>query len=178
MDQYQIDGAFLDGRMYATCDNAKHGCGVVNFEGKRVAGRDVWDGRLKAWRFYNLLQARKGYGEQHKSSLWDAPTCFFWHGIWEGEQFMNLKADGRKKLDILPLEGFRMLLNGFPYGLPTRFASYVEQPFSAVENCTYAFVHGTTWTQTYRINEMQVISPYWKALEQFGASNQHFLPYG
>ena len=62
MDQYQIDGAFLDGRMYATCDNAKHGCGVVNFEGKRVAGRDVWDGRLKAWRFYNLLQARKGYG--------------------------------------------------------------------------------------------------------------------
>ena len=177
MDQYQIDGAFLDGRMYATCDNAKHGCGVVNFEGKRVAGRDIWDGRLKAWRFYNLLQARKGYGEQHKSSLWDAPTCFFWHGIWEGEQFMNLKADGRKKLDILPLEGFRMLLNGFPYGLPTRFASYVEQPFSAVENCTYAFVHGTTWTQTYRINEMQVISPYWKALEQFGASNQHFLPY-
>ncbi|MBO7741891.1 MAG: hypothetical protein J6S21_04990 [Victivallales bacterium] len=177
LDNYQLDGAFLDGRMYTSCDNALHGCGVVNFEGKRVPQRDVWDGRLKSWRLYNILEARGAYGEQHKSSLWDAPTCFFWHGIWEGEQFMNLKLDGRKKLDILPLEGYRMILNGFPYGMPTRFASYVEQPFSAVENCTFAFVHGNTWTQTYRINEMQVLSPYWLALESFGAGYDSFIPY-
>ena len=177
MDRFRIDGAFLDGRMYSSCDNALHGCGTVNFEGERVPQRDVWDGRRKAWRLYNILNARGAYGEQHKSSLWDAPTCFFWHGIWEGEQFMNLKLAGKKRLDILPLQAFRMLLNGFAYGMPTRFCAYLDQPFSAVENCTFAFVHGTTWTQTYRINEMQVISPYWKALEEFGAGYHDFRPY-
>lgn len=177
MDEFEVDGVFLDGRMYSSCDNDRHGCGVTDFAGVRRPERNVWDGRMKAWRLYNLVKARNGYCEQHKSSLWDAPTCFFWDGIWEGEQFMNMKVAGRKKLDILPLQAFRMLLTGFPFGMPTRFCSYLYQPFSAIENCTFAFIHGTTWTHTYRINEMQVLAPYWKALEDFGANYHNFLPY-
>ena len=177
MDEFKVDGVFLDGRMYSSCDNAKHGCGVTDFAGVRRPERNVWDGRMKAWRLYNLVKARNGYCEQHKSSLWDAPTCFFWDGIWEGEQFMGMKVGDRKKLDILPLQAFRMLLTGFPFGMPTRFCSYLYQPFSAIENCTFAFVHGTTWTHTYRINEMQVLAPYWKALEDFGANYHNFIPY-
>ncbi|MBE6379532.1 MAG: hypothetical protein E7047_01215 [Lentisphaerae bacterium] len=175
---YQLDGAFLDGRMYSKCDNALHGCGVVNFEGKRVPQRNVWDGRMKAWRLYNIIESNGGYGEQHKSSIWDAPTCFFWDAAWEGEQFMlQTVKPGQKKLDMLPLEAMHEHINGRVYGLPSRYTAYLEQPFSAVENCTYSFVHGTTWTMTYRIHEAAFTAPYWHALDNFGADNWNFRGY-
>ncbi len=177
LDEFDLDGGFLDGRMYSECDNAEHGCGVVNFSGERVKQRDVWDGRRKAWRLYNIIESRNGYGEQHKSSIWDAPTCFFWNGAWEGEQFMLQARNGRKRTDILPLEAMQTQMNGIVYGLPARFTAYLEQPFSAVENCTYSFVHGTTWTMTYRINEAAVIAPYWRSLDEFGATYASFRPY-
>ncbi|MBQ9369270.1 MAG: hypothetical protein IJT83_15915 [Victivallales bacterium] len=179
LDDFQLDGGFLDGRMYASCNNELHGCGVADFEGRRVAQRDVWDGRLKAWRLYNIFKNRGCYCEQHKSSIWDAPTCFFWDAAWEGEQFMSQKWDRTKmkRTDILPVEAMRTQVNGFVYGLPSRFTAYLKQPFSAVENCTYSFVHGTTWTMTYRIHEAAVVAPYWKALDDFGATHEGFRPY-
>ena len=73
-----VDGFFLDGRMYSSCNNALHGCGVKNFEGKLVPERNVWDGRKKQLRMYKLIKQRNGYCEQHKSGNWDAPTCFLW----------------------------------------------------------------------------------------------------
>ncbi|MBQ7178098.1 MAG: hypothetical protein IJS08_11850, partial [Victivallales bacterium] len=179
LDEYHLDGGFLDGRMYASCNNENHGCGVVNFEGKRVAQRNVWDGRKKAWRLYNIFKKRGCYCEQHKSSIWDAPTCFFWDAAWEGEQFMLQKWDksNTKRTDILPIEAMRTQINGFVYGLPSRYTAYLKQPFSAVDNCTYSFVHGTTWTMTYRIHEAAVVAPYWKALDDFGATYGNFKPY-
>lgn len=176
--EYKLDGAFLDGRMYSKCGNREHGCGAVNFEGKFVPQRNVWDGRLKAWRLYNIIKSHNGYGEQHKSSIWDAPTCFFWDAAWEGEQFMLKKLKpGEKRLDTLPLEAMHEHINGRVYGMPSRYTAYLGQPFTAVENCTFSFVHGTTWTMTYRIDEAAVIAPYWHALDKFGADNWNFRGY-
>ena len=179
LDEFNLDGGFLDGRMYTTCHNTRHGCEVENFEGKRIAKRDVWDGRLKAWRLYNIIKARNGYCEQHKSSIWDAPTCFFWDAAWEGEQFMmqTWEPNQGKRTAILPIEAMRSQMNGFVYGLPSRLTAYNMQPFKAEDYCTYSFVHGTTWTMTYRINEAAVTSPYWHALDDFGATYHNFHPY-
>jgi hypothetical protein len=177
MDQYGVDGFFLDGRMYSSCDNSRHGCGVKNFEGKTVPERDVWDGRKKQLRMYNLIKQRNGYCEQHKSGNWDAPTCFFWDCVWEGEQLMRLKLNNRKRLSIMPLYAMRAQMNGLPYGMPCRYAAYAYSPYTPLENCTYAFVHGTTWGMTYRIDEALVLSPYWKALDEFGATFHNFRPY-
>jgi hypothetical protein len=180
LKEFNLDGAFLDGRMYTTCHNVAHGCEVVNFEGKAVAKRDVWDGRMKAWRLYNIIHENGGYAEQHKSSIWDAPTCFFWDGVWEGEQFMMQKwspESGKKRTDILPIEAMRSQMNGFVYGMPSRFTAYAYQPFVPQDYCTYSFVHGCTWTMTYRIFEAAVTAPYWKALDNFGATYSRFRPY-
>ena len=177
MDKYGVDGFFLDGRMYSSCNNALHGCGVKNFEGKLVPERNVWDGRKKQLRMYKLIKQRNGYCEQHKSGNWDAPTCFLWDCVWEGEQLMGLSLGNRKKLDILPLSAMRAQLNGIPYGVPSRYSAYAYAPFSPLDNCTYAFVHGTTWGMTYRIDEVLTLSPYWKALDNFGATYQGFRSY-
>ncbi len=177
MDEYKVDGFFLDGRMYSTCGNSRHGCGVKNFEGEKVPGRDVWDGRKNQLRMYNLIKRRNGYCEQHKSGNWDAPTCFLWDCVWEGEQLMRMKLNGRKRLEVMPLYAMRAQMNGLPYGMPCRYAAYAYSPYTPIENCTYAFVHGTTWGMTYRIDEALTLSPYWKALDDFGATYQGFRPY-
>ncbi|MBQ9369271.1 MAG: hypothetical protein IJT83_15920 [Victivallales bacterium] len=177
MDDYGIDGIFMDGRLDAQCSNPRHGCGVENFNGEKVSGRDAWRCRENAWWLYNIVQSRGGYCEQHKSGNWNIPSCFFWNGVWEGEQLMGVRLNGRKRLSIVPLEAMRGEINGIPYGMPSRNTAYSHAPLSPVENCTMSFVHGTSWTMTYRIEEGLVVSPYWLALEQFGANKRNFLGY-
>lgn len=177
MDQYHVDGIFLDGRMYATCNNAKHGCGIVNFEGRLVPERNMWDGRRKMLSLYHTVKKRGGYAEAHKSGNWDAPVCFYWDLAWEGEQFMSTQRGNRKRIEVCPLEAMRAQMNGRPYGLPSRFTAYNNFPFTPVENCTLAFVHGTSATMTYRFEEVHYLAPYWKAQDSFGADNHNFVPY-
>jgi len=177
MDDYGIDGIFMDGRLDAQCGNARHGCGVEDFSGEKVPGRDVWTCWRNAWWLYNIVQSRGGYCEQHKSGNWNIPSCFFWNGVWEGEQLMGVRLNGRKRLELVPLESMRGEINGIPYGMPSRNTAYSYAPLTPVENCTMSFVHGTTWTMTYRIEEGLVVSPYWLAQERFGASKRNFIGY-
>ncbi|MBQ6474282.1 MAG: hypothetical protein IJJ33_20030 [Victivallales bacterium] len=177
MDDYGIDGIFLDGRLDAQCSNPRHGCGTVDFNGERVSCRDAWRCWENAWWLYNIVQSRGGYCEQHKSGNWNIPACFFWNGVWEGEQLMGVRLNGRRRLSLVPLEAMRGEVNGIPYGMPSRNTAYSYAPLTPVENCTLSFVHGTSWTMTYRIEEGLVVSPYWLALEQFGANKRNFLGY-
>jgi len=142
-----------------------------------VAKRDLWRGRLNQWRMYNLIKSRGGYAEQHKSSQWDAPTCFFWDCVWEGEQLMGQKLRGRRRLDLMPLVAMRAQMNGYPYGMPCRNEAHAYSPFRPIELCTYSFIHGTEWSATYRIDEMLVLRPYWRAKDAFGATLHNFLGY-
>ncbi|MFH1615566.1 MAG: glycoside hydrolase domain-containing protein [Planctomycetota bacterium] len=177
MDEYGVNGFFLDGRMYTRCKNTAHGCGITNFEGDFVAKRDIWKGRLNQWRMYNVIKNRGGYCEQHKSSQWDAPTCFFWDCVWEGEQLMGQKRDGRKNLEIMPLVAMRAQMNGMPYGMPVRNESHCFAPFTQIELCTYTFVHGLGISETYRLDEILVDWPFWKAKGEFGANLHDFVGY-
>jgi len=177
MDEYAVDGFFLDGRMYATCKNTTHGCGITNFEGDFIGRRDIWKGRLNQWRMYNVIKNRGGYLEQHKSSQWDAPTCFFWDCVWEGEQLMGQKRNGRKNLEIMPLVVMRAQLNGYPYGMPVRNEAHTYAPFTQIELCTYTFVHGMGISETYRLDEILVNWPFWKAKDKFGANLHNFVGY-
>jgi len=177
MDEYGVDGFFLDGRMYTACLNERHGCGTENFDGQRVARRDIWEGWRNQWRMYNVIHRRGGYSEQHKSALWDAPTCFLWDCVWEGEQLMGQKLGGRRKLEVMPLLAMRAQMNGRPYGMPVRNEAHAFSPFSPIELCTYSFVHGTTPGATYRADELLVVWPYWKAQDAFGADLENFVGY-
>ncbi|MBR2358298.1 MAG: hypothetical protein IKA65_09785 [Lentisphaeria bacterium] len=177
IDDYGFDGIFLDGRMESECSNLRHGCGIRNFDGELVPKRDIWDSRYKARYLYNVFENRNCYGEQHKSGNWNIPNCFYWDGVWEGEQTMGVRLNGRKKLDFWPLEAMRGQINGIPYGMRSRNTAYVRAPFSAIENCTYSFVHGTIWTMTYRPEEGHVAAPYFLVQEKFGTAPENFLPY-
>ncbi|MFH1613940.1 MAG: glycoside hydrolase domain-containing protein [Planctomycetota bacterium] len=178
MDGYNADGFFLDGRMYSTCINERHGCGIRNFEGQLVPKSDIWDGRLRSWQMANLIKNRGGYWMQHDSGLRDGPTCYFCDYIWDGEQLMGSKLGEKKRLDLMPLAAVRVLMDGRKFGLPTANLAYAYQPLIPVEYCTYSFVHGTTWDPTYdRIGEALTIAPFWKAQDEFGANLQNFVGY-
>ncbi len=177
MDEYGHDGYFLDGRMYTTCGNARHGCGATNFEGELVPRADIWDGRIRSWKMLNVIKKRGGLWYQHDSGLRDAPTCFFADYVWDGEQFMGTTLDGRNRLDVMPLDSFRILMSGNKFGLPTTNSAYAYSPLIPIENCTYSFVHGTTWNMTYRIDEALTLWPFWKAQDEFGATLKNFRGY-
>lgn len=177
-DDYDIDGFYLDGRMYCTCSNASHGCGATDFDGNVVPAADIWDGRRKSWRMLNVIRERGGLWYQHDSGLRDAPSFYFADYLWDGEQLMGTKLGNRKRLDLLPLSAFRVLMDGRKFGTPTANAAYSYQPLIPIDNCTYSFVHGTTWVPTYsRMNEPLVLAPFWKALDEFGANLTNFVGY-
>lgn len=177
-DEYGVDGFYLDGRLYSTCSNSKHGCGTTDFDGKPVAAADIWDGREKSWRMLNVIRGRGGQWYQHDSGLRDAPSFYFADFLWDGEQLMGTNLGDRKRLEALPLTPFRVLMDGRKFGTPTANAAYSYQPLMPIDYCTYSFVHGTTWVPTYnRMNEPMTLAPFWKAQDEFGATFKNFIGY-
>lgn len=175
--EYGVDGFFLDGRMYCTSRNLNHEEGLKNFEGEDVNKRDMWDGRKRQMRVMNTIHENGGFYLQHKSGLWDAPAVFFNDGVWEGEQLMGTVRGNRKLTDILPIDAFRAQISGINFGMPSCYAAPPYSPLDPIEEVTYSFVHGTTPTPFYRVDEALVYRPFWKALDSFGATYQNFRGY-
>lgn len=179
MDEYDVDGFFIDGGPGGPCQNADHGCGYVREDGKRAPTVDVWAARQFMLRMYRLIHSRKPDGvlDLHKSSQWSP-----WHSILadsgvDGEQLMPLRPGDRPPLEMLPLEVFRAQMTGRQFGLPLDFLAYDGAPFKPEQAITYALVHGVSWRPWVAINQLEVAGKYWGILDDLKVTRQQFVPY-
>ena len=179
MDEYDVDGFFLDGGPGAPCANEGHGCAEVAADGERVATRDPWAAREFMLRFYRLVHGRKPNGvlDLHKSTVWSPVNSVFGDSGVDGEQLMPLRPGDKPLLEALPLEVFRAQMTGRQFGLPLDFLAYVRAPFEPEQAIAYAMVHGVSWRPWATREELEVAGRYWRVLDGLAIAEERFRPY-
>ncbi|HJN16603.1 MAG TPA: DUF6067 family protein, partial [Armatimonadota bacterium] len=109
MDEYDIDGAYLDGTANPWgCSNTLHGCGYEAPDGSLRPTYSIAGAREMMRRIYTLVRSRKpdGLVNVHQSTCMTIPTLAWATSYWDGEQFGGI-APGASALEVLPLDTFR-----------------------------------------------------------------------
>src|SRR5204863_2246201 len=125
MDEYNIDGVYLDGTQYpSTCSNRRHGCGYVLPDGSVAPTCPIWAVRNMMKRIYHIVRSRKADGQVnvHNSTCMTIPTLGWATSYWDGEQFREL-PNNTSVSELLPLDAFRTEFMGHQWGVPAEFLS-------------------------------------------------------
>jgi hypothetical protein len=173
--EYELDGLYFDGTSEAwCCQNQAHGCGWKDGSGKvhgdypilatRKLMRDIADA-VHRHRPNAILDV-------HMSASLSLPTLAFCDSYWNGEQFENYTAGNKFEL---PLHAFRTEFMGYAHGLEAQFLCYEKRPFTLDEAIALAWLHGVE-VRPFPTTVPQ-ISPIWRAMDRFGASEAKWLPY-
>ena len=194
MDEYDLDGVYLDGVAGAWyCANQKHGCGYLNPDGSMGKTFPLFATRNTIRRIYTVIKSRKPDGVvfMHTSSQMLAPVAAWADIVWDGEQFGEGKAF---PLEVLPLDAFRAELMGRQLGVPADFIFYCTfrpadpkdgdgwvRAFRKAYSLT--LLHDVLATATgmvdpgvaFRMIELE--SSLWGLAGEFGRKEAQWLPY-
>jgi len=131
MDEYGIDGVYLDGTAdpFGGCVNRRHGCGYVKPDGSIGTTCAILPIRSMMRRIYAIVKQRKPDGQVnlHQSNFMVIPTMDWATSYWDGEQLA-----GRP-----PLDRFRTEHMGCQWGVPAEFLT----TFDFRQACGLALLH-------------------------------------
>ena len=178
MDEYDIDGVYLDGtaQSYA-CRNALHGCGVVRKDGSIGPTFPIFSVRSAMRRIYSAVRSRKPDGQVnvHNSTCMTIPTLAWATSTWDGEQFAGLKR-GADASQFLPLDSFRVEFMGHQWGVPAEFLCY-GKPLTYKEAWALSLLHDVPVRAHGRKGDLDLLSAIWKVMDGFGRKEAQWVPY-
>jgi len=172
MDEYDIDGVYLDGTEFPWgCANRHHGCGYEKPDGSIGVTYPFFATREMMRRIYTLVKTRKPYGQVnvHNSTCMTIMTLAWATSSWDGEQFGGIER-GPSALEVLPLDAFRCEFMGRQWGVPAEFLCY-NRPYTMHEALAFTLLHDVL------VRDAPEEPKLWQAMEDFGRKQARFLPY-
>ena len=182
MDEFDVDGVYLDGTEYPFgCCNTLHGCGTLKPDGQIAPTDPIFAVRNAMQRIYQVVKSRKPDGQIniHNSTCMTIPTLGWATSYWDGEQFGQfLSPGGRRGRMPMPLDAFRTEFMGHQWGVPAEFLCN-SQPFTFNYRQAWSFclLHDVPVRPFRRKSDFDLISSIWQMMDAFGRKEAEWLPY-
>ncbi|MEM2263484.1 MAG: DUF6067 family protein [Candidatus Bathyarchaeia archaeon] len=176
MDEYDIDGVYLDGTgIPVKCYNPHHGCGYEKPDGSREGTFPIFAGRETVRRIYTVVKSRKPNGQVnlHNSGFMLIPVLAWATSYWDGEQ-LSAKP-GTFPLERLPLDMFRTEFMGHQWGVPAEFLHYVL-PCKYEDEWAFTLLHDVP-VRPYGLGQIEFAAKIWHVFDIFGRKQAQWLPY-
>ena len=177
IDQYDIDGVYLDGTEYPwACANPHHGCGYLRPDGSVVQTYPFFAYREMLRRIYTVVRSRKpdGLVNVHNSTCMVTPSLGYATSSWDGEQFGGIEP-GPWALEVLPLDTFRCEFMGRQWGVPAEMLCY-NRPYTYRQAMSFTLLHDILVRGSLG-GSLELESALWKAMDGFGRKQARFMPY-
>lgn len=178
MDEYDVDGVYLDGTANPwACQNRHHGCGYVKPDGSIGATYPVFATREMMRRIYTVVKTRKpqGHVNVHQSTCMTIPTLAWATSYWDGEQFGSIEP-GPFALEVIPLDAFRTEFMGHQWGVPAEFLCY-DRPYTYEQACAFTLPHDVLVRANGLGPHLELESNLWQLSDEFGRKEAEWLPY-
>lgn len=177
MDEYDIDGVYLDGTEYPWgCTNTRHGCGYTRPDGTVGTTWSIYGAREMLRRIYNIVKSRKPDGQinVHNSTCMAMPSLAFATSSWDGEQLGSMEP-GPDPLTVLPLDTFRCEFMGRQWGVPAEFLCY-DRPYTWSQALSFTLLHDVLLRGSLG-GSLEAEAKLWQAMDDFGRHEATWLPY-
>ena len=187
MDEYDIDGVYLDGTamFFGGCENSRHGCGYVRSDGTVARTYPHFAVRDTLKRIYTVVKTRKPEGQVflHHSCCLNIPAVGWATVYWDGEHLWHYFADVDTPkpmfiLDGMPLDMFRTEFMGHQWGVPSMFLYYHVEKFTGCNKArvhAIALLHGVFYMEA---GDVLDLSPeLWRISDEFGRKEAEWFPY-
>jgi len=174
MDEYDIDGVYLDGTAHPWhCGNRWHGCGYEGADGKWRKTYGIFAAREMMRRIYAIVKSRKPRGQVnvHNSTMMVIPSLGWATSTWDGEQFGSMDP-GPHFEEVLPLDAFRAEFMGQQWGVPAEFLCY-NRPYTYEQALAFTLLHDVL----VRSSNMAIAGRLWRVMDEFGRKESRWLPY-
>ncbi|HUT88629.1 MAG TPA: glycoside hydrolase domain-containing protein, partial [Thermoguttaceae bacterium] len=178
IDEHGVDGVYLDGTSEPWgCANQKHGCGYVRPDGSVGQTFPFFDTRSMMKRIYTLVKAHDPGGQVnvHQSTCMTIPTLAFATSYWDGEQLQSVARKDAAQ-EVLPIDAFCCEFMGHNWGVPGELLHYKSGPFQRFECVSLALLHDVL-VRPSSMEDVEVSSRMWKAMDAFGRDEATWLPY-
>ena len=178
VEEYDIDGVYLDGTSEPWgCANQKHGCGYVRPDGSVGQTFTFFDTRSMMKRIYTIVKAHDPEGQVnvHQSTCMTIPTLSFATSYWDGEQLQSVARKDAAQ-EVLPIDAFCCEFMGHNWGVPAELLHYASGPFERFECVSLALLHDVL-VRPSSMEDVEVSSKMWKAMDAFGRDEATWLPY-
>ena len=178
IDEYGIDGVYLDGTEYPwPCSNRAHGCGYIRPDGSVASTYPIFAVRNLMRRIYTVVKKRRPEGQinVHNSTCMTIPTLEWATSYWDGEQFGSIEP-GPHALEVLPLDAFRTEFMGHQWGVPAEFLCY-DRPFTWQEAYAFTLLHDILIRSSNLDERLELESQLWRLNDEFGRKEALWLPY-
>jgi hypothetical protein len=182
MDEYDVDGVFLDGTEYVWhCSNRRHGCGYVRPDESLAPTYPIWAVRSMMKRIYNIVRSRKPYAQinVHNSNCMVMPTLGWATSYWDGEQLRDFPPRS-SATEVLSLDAFRTEFMGCQWGVAAEFLGYEQEDgkvFGYQQAYAFTLLHDVL-VRSWRIGpSLALASALWRLSDEFRRKEAEWLPY-
>ena len=174
-----FDGLYLDTFCLPFgCFNTKHGCSFVDAFGEMQPTYSVSKVREFCRSIYEFLEERGGIFNPHISSCCNIPAYSFCHLNWDGEDVQWFIANqGEESINAMTPDYIRTEYIGRNFGLNHELIAYTLPNWSFEDSMTIALVHGILPRPNVITEPLELMSPIWRAIDDFGIEGSEFKPY-
>ena len=178
MDDFGIDGVYLDGTEYPFgCCNTEHGCGHVRSDGSIAPTYPIFAVRSAMRRIHEVVRSRrrKGHVNVHNSTCMTMPTLGWATSYWDGEQFQGV-GSGVDVAELLPLDAFRAEFMGRQWGVPAEFL-HAGAAYTFEQAWAFTLLHDVPVRPHYPDEQLDLAASIWRVMDTFGRKQADWLPY-
>ena len=179
IEDFDFDGLYIDTFCIPYgCYNEKHGCGFVDVYGNKQRTFPISRVREFCREIFRFFEERGGCFNPHISSCCNIPAYSFMHMNWDGEDVQWYVATrGEESIDALTPDYIRTEYIGRNFGVVHELIAYTFNNWSFEDSMTISLVHGILPRPNVITEPLELMSPIWKAIDDFGIEGSEFKPY-